>query len=57
MNLIKRTLATLLITVGLTIILLGLASAAGILVVIACPFLAVATGVNFFEQTRGTANV
>lgn len=52
MNVIKRILATLLITFGMTFLLLGLASAAGIIVVIACPFVALVQGAYYWEASK-----
>jgi hypothetical protein len=54
MNIIKRFLATLLITFGMTFILLGVASAIGIIVIIACPFIALAQGIAYWEASRNT---
>jgi predicted histidine transporter YuiF (NhaC family) len=53
MRLIKRLLASALIFVGLTFILLGIASAIGVIVVIACPFVALAQGMAYWEASKG----
>lgn len=51
-KLIKRLAAVVLITIGLTTVLLGIAAAAGILVVVACPFIALAMGIEYWEKSK-----
>lgn len=53
MNALKRILGATLLIIGMTIILLGLATAAGIIVVISCPFFALGLGVKYWEESKG----
>lgn len=52
MNIIKRSLGALLLALGMTAIFLSLASALGILVVMACPFIAMWCGAYFWQQAK-----
>lgn len=54
MNALKRILGASLLAIGMTVILLGLATAAGIIVVISCPFFALGLGVKYFEESKQT---
>jgi hypothetical protein len=54
-NTIKRFSATILATLSLTVVLLGIISAAAaILAIVVTPFVGAAMAVNFMEQTKGS---
>lgn len=54
MNALKRLIGASLLAIGMTVILLGLATAAGIIVVISCPFFALGLGVKYWEESKGS---
>lgn len=53
MKIIKRILGASLLIIGMTIILLGVASAAGIIVIVFCPFIAIGLGAKYWEESKG----